>query len=181
MDNGTPNTPLAPPAAAQAGPGLNALQRRRLLLRGVGKGAAVVAAAVPMQSFANSILKTQGPPERLCTVSGVGSILPSAAPQIDGVCSGKTASYWQNLDQASWPIPKTTKFKRVFGGSNTITFQTLMAGSTSTEQTFARAYLNAKVGSVTSPPTFPYSPGEVVKFYQGTNRATAEAFFNTYV
>ncbi|MDQ2777975.1 MAG: hypothetical protein M3Y32_00290 [Pseudomonadota bacterium] len=161
-----------------------------MLLRGVGKGAAVVAAAVPLQTFAANILKTQdGAGARLCTLSGVGSMLPSAAPRDLGVCKGQTAGHWADSNTA-WPsatvgnapLSRNTKFKKVFGGSDQDKLGDIIAGTSThsgpSEQMWVRAYLNALVGY---PSTFPYSASEVVSLYQGPNSAAALAFFTNFV
>ncbi len=184
MENDTRDTHQATPAedSSQHGLSLSALQRRRVLLRGVGKGAAVVAAAVPVQTFAANILKTQGPPDRLCTVSGVGSVLPSSAPRIDGVCRGDSATTWRDAADTAWPFAKATQFKDIFiGDGSTKTFLELMSGmGTVRRRNYARAYLNAHAGH---PTTFPYTKSEVLGMYKltGNAKTAADNFFSLYV
>ncbi|MDQ2779388.1 MAG: hypothetical protein M3Y32_07515 [Pseudomonadota bacterium] len=172
--------------------GLTALQRRRLLLRGVGKGGAVLAAAVPLASFANApILKTD--PEKgqahLCSVSGMGSVLVSSSV-VTGICKGQTAAYWHNAP--SWPaftargqnVTSDTKWYMVFGGGNSgnaaLTFKELLAPDfTGPKQIWVRAMLNAAAGY---PASFPYDPAQVLAMYNDApNRATAQSFFKNWV
>lgn len=198
MDNGTHGQQPEQQAVGQdseahaaAALSLGALQRRRLLLRGVGKGGAVIAAAVPMQTFAANILRTRpaNGDARLCTLSGVGSMLPSSAPRNLPECSGITAAGWAD-PQKAWPVAtvgatsaafsRTTPFNAVFTASTVqTTFGDLMLpNATPGNQTWARAYLNALVGN---PLSFPYSPAEVVQLYAGSSRVAAELFFTNFV
>lgn len=72
--------------------------RRRLLLKGLGKGSAIIAAAVPIKTLAVTNSVTQN--GLMCTVSGVGS---AAHSQSGGVatCGGLSPGYYKT--PSHWP------------------------------------------------------------------------------
>ncbi len=201
MDNGTQDPHQPAPATEVVGPGLSlsALQRRRMLLRGVGKGAAVVGAAVPMQTFAANILRTpggDGKPSHVCSMSG-GTFPSNRAPDVN-TCSGKSAAYWADTN-TPWPQARVTirqnpmvkqamsasawsretRFSDVFGGTSQETLGRVLSGSQGEHQTWVRALLNAHDGY---PASFPYSPTEVVQLYQDPGKRTAATtFFRDWV
>lgn len=181
------STKAKPDAAAL---GLTALQRRRVLLRGVGKGGAVLAAAVPLSSFANTLKTGAGVDGKahLCTLSGTNSILPSSAVT-SGTCGGRNAGYWINADHA-WKafsvngvaVSRSTLWSDVFGEVGTTnadkTFLELL-DINGPKKTWVRALLNSADGY---PNTFPYSPSEVFGLYQDPiQRPNAKIFFQKWV
>lgn len=97
--------------------------RRRLLLKGLGKGSAIIAAAVPIKTLAVTNSVTQN--GLMCTVSGVGS---AAHSQSGGVaaCGGlspgwyKTPSHWPNYNSGTNKATNTVgskTFYEDFGGA----------------------------------------------------------------
>lgn len=194
MNDSTPHdtTPAAPATQGAAGMGLSALQRRRLLLRGVGKGGVVLAAAVPLASFATvPLLKTTvvDGKAHLCTLSGVQSVLASSSV-VTQECSGKSAEYWLDSN-LTWPtfmargqsVTRSSTFGSVFGGTGGNTVMTLEQllgpGFSGEEKTWVRALLNS---AQFFPMSFPYDTAFVVTSYGDMNlRATALEFFTRWV
>ena len=79
-------------------------ERRRAILRGLSKGAAIAGAAVPLQSLATSGQKMKlkkGGQDYVCSVSGQMSVLMSAGASSVPACSGRSLDYWQI--QNNWP------------------------------------------------------------------------------
>lgn len=72
-----------------------ALARRQMLLRSVGKGTAVVVAASPLASFAAPRL-VQTPDGTQCTVSGFKSSVTSRAPTNAPACAGYKPNHFVN-------------------------------------------------------------------------------------
>jgi len=108
------------PAALDA----QAAARRRLLLKSLGKGSAVVAAASPLASFAAPVMTTTG---TQCTVSGFKSALASRVPASPLPCGGYGPKRFFTVGQggvpqaANWPSlggadPNTLTFRDLFGG-----------------------------------------------------------------
>ena len=158
-----------------------AVARRRALLRGVGKGAAVLAATAPLQTLAGqSLLTFDG--KHQCSVSGQHSGVHSATPSSTLTCSGFNPNYWGqaaavngNGNGASplrtWPTDYKQKFINIFthsGFNNSITlFQVMQNNGQFTnadERHWLCAYLNA-LSSVTSGLNFPYTAAQVLAYY----------------
>jgi hypothetical protein len=75
-----------------------ALARRNMLLKSLGKGSAVVAvASAPMHTLASSPTLRTADGTR-CSISGMQSGNNSRAPSASGTCLGKAPSYWSNFD-----------------------------------------------------------------------------------
>lgn len=173
-----------------------AVARRRALLRGVGKGAAVLAATAPLQTLAGqSLLTFDG--QHQCSVSGQHSGVHSATPTNTPLCSGYSPNYWGqaatgNGNGASplnaWPTDYRQKFIDIFtqsGFNSSITLFDVMqndgAYTNSDERHWLGAYLNALSGNF----NFPYSGAQVIAYYnQGSASAVyqdALTFFKTYM
>ena len=166
-----------------------ATARRRVLLKGVGRGAAVLAATVPIRTLAG----------QQCTASGMNSALASLGPGGVPVCAaGFTALYWGASNSLTppgpvhnWPssvVPGDT-CKSIFGKFTLTTlampqptlFQVVNASAfaASDERHWICAWLNAK-----SVPGFPYTDTKVLSFYNSplsTEYNNALIFFKTYM
>lgn len=175
-----------------------AVARRRALLRGVGKGAAVLAATAPLQTLAGqSLLTFDG--KHQCSVSGQHSGVHSATPTNTARCIGFNPDYWGQPATngngggplRAWPTDYKQKFIDIFtqsGFNNSITlFQVMQNNGSFTnadERHWLCAYLNA-LSSVTSGLNFPYSAAQVLAYYNTGQGSTvyldALAFFKTYM
>lgn len=169
-----------------------AVARRRALLRGVGKGVAVLAATAPIQTLAGqSLLTFDG--NHQCSVSGQHSGVHSATPTNTPLCGGYSPNYWgqRATDGTSplqtWPTNYQATFNSIFTQSSiTATlFQIMDNGGqqylNSDERHWLGAYLNALSGSF----NFPYSGADVIAYYnQGSGSPAYEAaltFFKNYM
>jgi hypothetical protein len=173
-----------------------AVARRRALLRGVGKGAAVLAATAPLQTLAGqSLLTFDG--KHQCSVSGQHSGVHSATPTNTARCSGFRPDYWGQPATSgpgplrTWPTDYRQKFINIFtqsGFSNSITlFQVMQNNGQFTnadERHWLCAYLNA-LASATSSLNFPYSAAQVLAYYNTGKGSTvyldALKFFTDYM
>ena len=185
----------------------DALARRHMLLKSLGKGSAILAAAaVPIHSLAAPVtIKTTDNTQ--CIVSGMGSAIHSATT-VTGTCQGTKPSNY--ADPTKWPgysakkngnftfvvdskqYTQGTKFKSVFGGSNISTLTDIMAGiaGSSNDQVWIAAWLNAGAGYNnafgSTAQNFPYSPSQVVARYQSSSLGAdgnfqSYTFFTTYL
>lgn len=183
-----------------------AIARRRVLLKGVGKGSAVLAATVPLQTLAGqSLLTFDG--KHQCSVSGMHSGVHSATPTTTPVCGGYSPGWWgqsQIVDgkivpKRAWPtLPNgwtfNTKCDAVFtkctlrntDGSKPSLFQIvepqepISKFSNTDEFHWVCAWLNALSHSF----NFPYSGQQVLDFYNSpsiTVYQDALTFFKTYM
>ena len=200
-----PSQPSTAPDTLAASPG-DALERRRLLLKGLGKGSAVVAVLVPIQTLA-----TPFPPAvRLCTVSGVQSNVGSG--RTGGTttnCLGYAPSHFAVL--ANWPgyvagppasgsflvvgraapVTDSSTFASVFGSGSSTTLLNVFTSSaaSASEKIWAAALVTSAkklamgLGptAITMPGYFPYTPDEVLALFSSPNKAAAEAFFKDYL
>lgn len=184
----------------------SAIARRRVLLKGVGRGTAVLAATVPLQTLAGqSLLTIDRGGRHQCSVSGMHSSVHSATPTNTPICGGFSPGWWGQTDTGTtprrpWPIlpiPNQstgylTKFNIVFTWmtltGNPNLFQVANPpGYNSTDQWhWLCAWLNA-LWSNQHPGTlnFPYSADEVLAFSQlpvsSPAYSDALTFFKTYV
>lgn len=179
-----------------------ALARRRMLLKGVGKGAAVVAAAVPIQTLATqSVLTYDGLHQ--CTVSGAMSGVHSATPTGTPTCNGYTSSRYATL--SFWPgyvagspahatntvdgitFNETASFATVFGGGSSgggsaaRLLNIVTSGSPEPEQVWVTALLNAIKNATVPSLNFPYTPSQVRALYASSQAAQALSFFRSYM
>lgn len=178
----------------------DALARRQMLLKGLGKGSAVLAATVPLQTLAGqSLLTFDG--KHQCSVSGMHSGVHSATPSNTPICGGYSPGWWgqSNTDSQGriyprrpWPTDYKIKCRTIFTRSTLLNddgtlpslFQIMEPKepiskfSNTDEFHWVCAYLNALSHSF----NFPYSGQEVIDFYNSpSSYADALAFFKTYM
>lgn len=178
-----------------------ARDRRRVLLKGIGKGSAVLAATVPLKTLAAERLLTRG--NQVCTFSGAMSGAQSLAPgSAVTYCEGYRPSYWSV--EANWPaaanktVPVSTLLTKstvplgilsymqsINGGSSVVqgVFSMVTLGSTYPDEVhWICAWLNAiKLAGGSGSSKFPYSADQVLTFYGETNSEkykAALAFFS---
>ena len=197
-ENLGPNGQIAEENASSA-----LLARRRILLKGVGKGASVLVAAVPIQTLAGqSVLTFDG--KHQCSISGMHSGVHSATTTTV-VCGGYSPGWWGQKNTygkpKNWPtLPSgwtyKTPFKTVFGdvanlrntdGTSPSLWQIMEPKEVISkfesydEFHWVCAWLNAvKVAF-----NFPYTPQQVVDYYKaGKGTAVyndALTFFKTFM
>ncbi len=201
----TENRELAATKELNEGAALSALAiaRRRAVLKGIGKGSAVMVAAVPIHTLAANTILGGG---KLATVSGSQSVISSQQTGPQTISSGYAPSYYETV--ANWPnytvssstkksedsatansavngiaVNPDEKFKDIFGhGSRTKLLDILKNSPASDEAAWVTALLNA----IKNPAGFnyPYSAPQVLAFYNDTNPlkvAQALAFFKGYM
>jgi len=183
-----------------------AVARRRVLLKGVGKGSAVLAATIPLQTLAGqSLLTFDG--KHQCSVSGMHSGVHSATPTNTPICGGYSPGWWGQsqivggkiVPKRAWPaLPNgwtfNTKCDAVFtkctlrntDGSKPSLFQIvepqepISKFSNTDEFHWVCAWLNALSHSF----NFPYSGQQVLDFYNSPSSTVyqdALTFFKTYM
>ena len=178
---------------SSVGSSASAVARRRTLLASLGKGSAALALVVPIQTLAVTTILDG---TKLCTVSGVQSLVGSHPLGTRTICQGNTPTYFRPL--ANWPgvssssPPRKTNtvdgiqftqvdtFTFVFGsGSSTLLKDILSSQSASDEAVWVTALLNALKNTY----NFPYTPSQVRAFYTGggTLKDQALAFFRGYM
>ena len=188
-----------------------ARDRRRILLKGIGKGSAVLAATVPLQTLAAQRLTTANGLE--CNVSGSKSGPKSAMPLGSAMCGGFSPPYW-GTDVSRWPTmvnpkaPVKNVLLRYRNGTDSLfdlmqstttpkaTSKKLAgeifasAGSTlgstfSDEVHWVCAWLNAnKLSGGAAVSTYPYNAEQVLAFYNESDPkkyADALEFFSTHL
>lgn len=166
--------------------------RRRLLLRGIGKGSAVVAAATPIKSLAfTSSVTANG---KICSISGVQSAAHSAPTNLP-TCGGKSPGWYKTISH--WPGYNSTTgiatntvgaitftqhavFSAVFGGGSGSTLWNIMSTQESSDEFH---WIPALLNAIQAPAgyVFPYSPQEVLDLFAGPQKAAALAFFKGYM
>lgn len=174
------------------------LERRRLLVKGISKGSAVVVAGTPLQSLATSQVLTGN--KMLCTASGMQSAVRS---QTTGAvtCSGwghtkyQTKSNWPGYNsttsQASFTVGTKTvstlsscTYLSVFGtGTNSSLMSILNGAGTSAERVWLTALLNSEHHRRTPSLglNFPYAPAEIFTLMSGSQAASALTLFETHL
>jgi hypothetical protein len=179
-----------------------ALARRRMLLKSLGKGSTAIAAvSVPMHSIAAIGTLSVTANGKRCTISGTMSGVHSNETVTAG-CKGYAPSKYQTL--ANWPgydvaANRATNtvdgitfaqqpvrgrtFSYVFGsGSNSNTLLAILVNSPgSDEAVWITALLNSI--KVDASWNFPYSPSQVRSLYAtgGQTSLNALAFFKGYM
>lgn len=177
-----------------------AVARRRLLLKGVGKGTAVLVAAVPIQTLAGQSLLTFDGLHQ-CSISGMQSGVHSATPSNTPVCGGYSISHWALSDGSNPPKPPSGRWPSLPSSwtyathinsvlspnsltGNPTLFQVMNAFASTPEAHWICAWLNAlweeqHVGTL----KFPYTATQVLDFYNlpAAPRADALLFFTTYM
>ena len=174
-----------------------ALARRHMLLKSLGKGTAVVAAAsVPMHSLAAIGTLSVTANGKRCTMSGTMSGVHSKE-STTAVCEGYAPTKYQTL--ANWPgytvgspahavntvdgitFNESNTIKSLFSGyGNTTLLVKLTNNPTSDQAVWITALLNSlKSASL----NYPYSATEVRALYNagGTTRSNALDFFRGYM
>ena len=178
----------------------DALARRRMLLKSLSKGSAVVAAAsVPMHSLAAIGTLSVTADGKRCTMSGTMSGVHSKETT-SAVCAGWSPGYYHKIEH--WPNYNATNnpsgLNSITGGSGTFDKDTLFSAlfgsgpnqkllfimtSVSLYQDefhWIAALLNGSSGSPAI--NFPYSAASVIALYKDTNkRADALKFFKDYM
>lgn len=188
---------------SQSGLSSDALARRRMLLKSLGKGATVATAvSVPMHSLAaiGTLSVTEaGPGGKRCTVSGTMSGVHSNE-NVAAVCQGFAPTKYQDINK--WPGTRNTvagvthvsntvngitftdesTIKTLFSGyGNRKLLQKLNEAPTSDQAVWITALLNSLNPSAAAM-NYPYSPTEVLALYNDTNsRDAALAFFRGYM
>lgn len=175
----------------------DATARRRMLLKSLGKGSSVIAAAaIPMHTLAATGTLSKTINGTRCTVSSMASGVHSQDPTTE-TCAGLTTSRF--ADPKNWPMvskengkytvscPGITKFDEsstyssIFGcGSNSKNLKIILNSfSDSDEGVWVTALFNSIIGTsgVTSTgvKNYPYLPAQVILMCK--NKPTAVAFF----
>jgi hypothetical protein len=176
------------------------LQRRRILLKSLGRGSAILASAVPIKTLAGqSLLTFDG--KHQCSISGMQSGVQSAVPAGTPVCGGYSPGWWGQADgeksgdddslkpRRTWPAlpngwtyktPCQTVFTRRSLPGNPSLFQVMHPPTYANTDEFhwVCAWLNALSHSF----NFPYTGQQVLNFYYSpTESQSALAFFKTYM
>lgn len=194
-----------PEGARQLSP--EAAARRLIMLRGLGKGSAVVtAAALPLSTLAqgSTLLVTPtgngGTANLRCTVSGIQStVANSKIPSDARVCGGYSPGWWGQetggVPRRTWPIDYKTKSKTLFTRyatddpgyahlftNSTTLFDVMRSSSFSPTKTrhWIGAYLNGLSGGAPGFP-FPYSGAEVMSFYNSSDAVKRNKFYELVV
>ncbi len=168
--------------------------RRQLLLRGIVKGSAIAATAVPIKSMATAPLITNDNPAHICSISGQQSLAHSrmTGPK---TCGGYSCTHYQDIN--NWPnCNSTTKiatnycdgikftqndsFNKIFpGGSSSSMISILTSNPTSESAHWITALLNSiKPQGIY---VFTHTSSEVRALYRSTDRANAYSFFKNKV
>ena len=162
--------------------------RRRLLLRGIGKGSALLVAAVPIKTLASTPSVTVN--GQICTVSGTQSAAHSKAknlPTCGGLSPGyyKTIAHWPNFPNTTYTVGMKTFtensiFSAVFGGGKSVPLLTILNNNANSDEFH---WIPALLNAIKAPPgyVFPYSASEVLALYAGSQSAAALAFFKGYM
>lgn len=180
-----------------------AVARRHMLLKGLGKGSAVLAASIPLKTLASTSVFTNpgknGAPVIRCGISGMTSSVHSA-DTVTNVCSGYSPGYYAKREH--WPValnpdalvttifPSCTLRVDAAGtalGSNRVPTLLEVMNLTPRVDEFhwIAAWVNAMGGAPVSW-NFPYTGADVQAFYAGVgpggfSKAQALSFFKTYM
>ncbi len=190
MHNDNSASPTRPdaeqPAQLSGVMSTEALARRRVLLKGLGKGSAALAVVVPIQTLAaNTIIGGT----KLCTVSGVQSSVGSHPLGTVTTCSGYSPTHFQTL--ANWPTTLTvdtinftsaSPFNTIFTGGISSSLNTVLTTLPASDET---VWITALLNALLAKPgfNFPYTASQVRAFYTGggTGAVNALAFFKGYM
>ncbi len=180
----------------------DALARRRMLLKSLGKGSSVIAAAaLPMHTLAGTGTLAIASNGKRCTVSSMASGVHSKETTTE-TCSGRKPSSYAN--PSTWPsasfdsatnsyvvsssgitsFRNTSAFNVVFGGGASTTIGTIMStAQNSDEAVWITALFNSIIGmsgvTSTGVKNFPYTPAQVIAMH--TSKPTAVAFFRDFL
>lgn len=175
----------------------SAIARRHLLLKGLGRGAAVLTTAVPLQTLAAQSVFTNpgrnGAPVVRCGISGMTSGVHSADTTTT-VCSGYSPDYYQT--RLNWPsntnpdatcvslLSRCTLTMPSSSGAKPATLLEVMVNyPDSAEFHWIGAWLNGMGGALPSW-NFPFTGQQILDFYNGIGPYTADAalnFIKTYL
>lgn len=169
------------------------LERRMMLLKGLGKGSAVLAAAIPIQTLAApAVTVADG---RICSASGTQSAVHSQATTA-ATCQGYSPGWWGQVEQDSspptpkrtWPVEYKTKIsvqpfdstlRKQSGGIPTRFEVASLAEFSNTDlRHWLCAWLNAQGAPASW--NFPYTATQVIAFYMQNDQG-ALTFFKTYM
>lgn len=185
------------PASAQ-GLSSSAAARRHMLLKGLGRGSAVLAASIPLKTLASTSVFTNpganGAPVIRCGISGMTSGVHSR-DTVTNVCSGYSPGYYKKSEH--WPaglnpnalvttvFPSCTLMISTGGGGSRVpTLLEVMNSFTNTDEFhWVAAWVNA-MGGAPSNWNFPYTGAQIQAFYAGTgpySKAQALTFIKTYL
>ena len=182
---------------------VDSVARRRALLKGMSSGAALAAAALPLQALAtgrkHAFDQRDNWPrtKKQATISGCHSAIKSGDtttaeakgyhcswfrntsnwPKVNGEVAFKGASSWQVFN-------KYAKFKDVFGGGPDRTFEYICTNQTAADASNVEHALNwvtALLNANLPDNNFPYTPAEVCAFYSSSKRDAAAAFFLNFM
>ena len=173
-----------------------ATDRRRMLLRGIGKGTAVLAATVPLKTLAGQTLLTYDS-AHACSISGMHSGVHSTTPSTP-TCSGYAPTWWGQPTNNTPPTPANkwplsggitfnTACKDVFTKStisvSLFKVMNLPAYANTDERHWICAWLNAQFDDLTNAGKFPYTGAEVLNFYKSSGATYADAltFFKGFM
>lgn len=168
--------------------------RRRLLLRGIVKGSAIAATAVPIKSMATAPLITNDNPAHICSISGQQSLAHSrmVSPK---TCGGYSCTHYQSV--VNWPnynsvtrvatnycdgikFTQTDSFNKIFpGGSSSSMISILTSNPTSESAHWITALLNSIKPQGTY--VFTHTSSEVRALFRSTDRTNAYNFFKNKV
>ena len=184
---------VAPAAAVVSKPMV--LERRMMLLKGLGKGSAVLGAAIPIQTLAAPAVTVKD--GRICSLSGTESAVHSR-PTTAQTCQGYSPGWWGQIKKDSNPpIPKRTwpasvdhttlisiqpfrSFLMKESGGVPTLFE--VASLPEFSNTDLRHWLCAWLNAQGAPASwnFPYTATQVIAFYM-QNDQKALTFFKTYM
>jgi hypothetical protein len=168
----------------------NAMERRRLLLKVLGKGSAVLAATIPITTLAQSttLLTPLGKDGALaglrCSVSGMQSGVHSRETGAAVTCGGYSPGWWGQVADSkaeganrtprrTWPIPYTelctNRFTKTATDDSGVVFTGKTLFNVMDDSNFANtktrhwigAFLNASGGY----PSFPYTAQQILDCY----------------
>lgn len=181
-----------------------ALERRRLLLKGLGKGSAVLAATVPIATLATASTlsvtpsgKGGAPAGLRCTLSGIMSGVHSQET-VTAQCGGYSPGWWgqhygngknksTTVPSRPWPTNPNQLYNAVFtipepGLPSGLTLFQVMGDPTYSE-TQTRHWIGAWLNALGGHFNFPYTSAEILGFYFGSDpdRASAYSLITTYL
>lgn len=149
------------------------LARRRVLLKGLGRSAAVAAAGVSVSSFAvpTSTLLVTSPNNTMCSQSGQQSLVHSGAPGSRTTCLGHRPAYYVDGsgNPVNWPASYNASLTvgALLGASGNTTIDSkLVTTVLATEGTTDLAYwIAAAFNTSVDTGTFPYTLAQVQTQY----------------
>jgi len=164
--------------------------RRYILLKGIGRGSAILAAAAPIKTLASTPSLTAN--GLICTLSGTQSAAISQATRLP-TCGGLSPGYYTKISH--WPSYPTTTytvggktftqittFFALFGGGMNVGLLKIMQTRPHNNDEFH--WIAALLNAIKAPPgyVFPYSALEVLSLYRDIGkRADALMFFKGFM